>query len=146
MLLSGKVPKPPVDKDTFITLAKLASKDVVMLTHDGYYRQLDGLAMGGKPAPPLANIWLHKYEPIIKDSAKIFERYMDDIIREIKRGRIQEKLDEINKLHPKLKFTMEMEEDGKLAFLDMEIVHHENVLSSTWYVKPTDTGLIMNYH
>ena len=71
---------------------------------------------------------------------------MDDIIREIKRGRIQEKLDEINKLHPKLKFTMEMEEDGKLAFLDMEIVHHENVLSSTWYVKPTDTGLIMNYH
>ena len=71
---------------------------------------------------------------------------MDDIIREIKKHLIQEKLNEINQLHPKLKFTMEMEEDGKLPFLDMEIRHHENKLSSTWYVKPTDTGLIMNYH
>ncbi len=146
MLFSGKVSKPPVDKDTFITLAKLACKDVVMLTHDGYYRQLDGLAMGAKPAPPLANVWLSKYEPIIMDSAKIFDRYMDDIIREINKGHIQEKLNEINQLHPNLKFTMEMEEDGKLPFLDIEIIHHKNVLSSTWYVKPTDTGLIMNYH
>ena len=62
ILFSGRVSKPPVDKDTFIALAKLASKDVVMLTHDGYYRQLDGLAMGAKPAPPLANIWLSKYK------------------------------------------------------------------------------------
>ena len=117
-----------------------------MLTHDGYYRQLDELAMGAKPAPPLANIWLSKYESTIRDSAKIFERYMDDIIREIKVHKIQEKLSEINQLHPQLKFTMEIEENGKLAFLDMEIIHVGNRLSSIWYVKPTDTGLIMNYH
>ena len=102
--------------------------------------------MGAKPAPPLANVWLAKYEPIIRDSAKIFDRYMDDIIREIKKSRIQDKLNELNQLHPNLKFTMEIEEEGKLAFLDIEIVHHGNVLSSTWYVKPTDTGLIMNFH
>ena len=57
----------------------------MMLTHDGYYRQIDGLAMGAKPAPPLSNIWLSKYEPVIQDTAIIFERYMDDIIREMKR-------------------------------------------------------------
>ena len=118
ILFSGRVSKPPVDKDTFIKLANLASKDVVMLTHDGYYRQLDGLAMGAKPAPPLANIWLSKFEPIIRDTAKIFDRYMDDIIREIK-------LSEINQLHPKLKFTIEMEEDGKLPFLDIKVWEQE---------------------
>lgn len=146
ILYSGRVSKPPVDKDTFIILANLACKDVVMLTHDGYYRQLDGLAMGAKPAPPLANIWLSKFEPIIRDSANIFERYMDDIIREIERAKIQEKLSEINQLHPKLKFTIEIEENGKLAFLDIEIKREGRTLSSTWYVKPTDTGLIMNFH
>ena len=117
-----------------------------MLTHDGYYRQIDGLAMGAKPAPPLANIWLSKFEPIIRDTAVIFERYMDDIIREIKIQDIKAKLDQINQLHPKLKFTIEIEENGRLPFLDMEICHVGNRLSSTWYLKPTDTGLIMNFH
>ena len=38
--------------------------------------------------------------------------------------------------------------DQKLSFLDMQVNHdHETAeLSSTWYYKPTDTGLIMNYH
>ena len=146
ILYSGDLPKPPVDKETFITLVELSSKDVVMLTHDGYYRQKDGLSMGGKPAPPLANIWLAKFEPDIRDNAKLFERYMDDIIREIKVQEIHAKLEAINRLHPMLKFTMEKEEDGKIPFLDMEIIHKDNHLSSTWYVKQTDTGLIMNYH
>ncbi len=146
ILFSGNVEKPPVDKETFVKLARPACKDVVMLTHDGYYQQNDGLAMGAKPAPPLANIWLSKFEPIIKDTAKIFERYMDDILREINRHKIQEKLREINNLHPNLKFTLEIEENGRIAFLDIQIIHTDNIPSSTWYLKPTDTGLIMNYH
>ena len=77
--------------------------------------------MGAKPAPPLSNIWLSKYEPVIQDTAKIFERYMDDIVREMKRSAIQAKLEQINQLHPKLKFTIEIEENGLLPFLDMEI-------------------------
>ena len=38
--------------------------------------------------------------------------------------------------------------DQKLSFLDMQVNHdHETAeLSSTWYYKPTDTGLIMTYH
>ena len=47
---------PPVDRDTFITLTNLASKNVVMWTPDGYYRQKDGLVMGSQPAGPLTNI------------------------------------------------------------------------------------------
>ena len=43
----------PVDKDTFIELAMLASCNVVMLTQDGYYRQVDGLAMGVHVPPYL---------------------------------------------------------------------------------------------
>ena len=40
----------------------------------------------------------------------------------------------------------EREENGSIPFLDMQILHHKRDLSSTWYNKPTDTGLIMNYH
>ena len=63
----------PVDKDTFIVLAKLASCDVIMLTPDGYYRQVDGLAMGSPCAPLLANGWLSQYDSQIRDNANLYE-------------------------------------------------------------------------
>ena len=39
------IKQPPVDKDTFIILTSLASKDVVMWTPECYYRQKNGLAI-----------------------------------------------------------------------------------------------------
>ena len=62
--------------------------------------------MGAKPAPPLANIWLSKYEPVIQDTARLFERYMDDIICDSDKDSVEEKLGHINGLHPALKFTV----------------------------------------
>ena len=117
-----------------------------MSTHDGFYRQIDGLAMGSAPAPFLANGWLSQFDPKIKDDAKLYYRYMDDIVREIKTENIDQKLSEINSYHPALEFTIEKETDNSLPFLDMRIIRKDCKLSSTWYSKPTDTGLIMNFH
>ena len=77
LLYSDKYRKPPVDKETFKRLLNVCSRDVLMLTHDGFYKQVDRLAMGSPPAPLLANGWMHK------------------------------KLQELNNLHPSLKFTIE---------------------------------------
>ena len=96
--------------------------------------------------PPLASGWMHRYDPIIADNAKLFSRYVDDIIRSIKKNEIEMKLAEINSLHMSLKFTIEMEQNGELPFLDMKLCRKDGRLSSNWYYKPTDTGLIMNFH
>ena len=39
-------------------------------------------------------------------------------------------------------------QQGSIPFLDMKVIHEygSGRLSSTWYSKPTDTGLILNYH
>ena len=55
LLYSGKYQKPPIDKETFRALLKISSCNVLMSTNDGYYQQIDGLAMGSPPAPMLAN-------------------------------------------------------------------------------------------
>ena len=55
-LCSGKFAMPLVDKGTFIILAELVTTNVVMLSHDGPYCQIDGLTMGSQPVPPLSNI------------------------------------------------------------------------------------------
>ena len=88
-----------------------------MLTHDGYYRQKDGLAMGSPPAPPLANGWLYTYDPRIRDNAKLYAGYKDDIIRTIPKHSIDRKLRDINSFHPSLKFTIEMKKTMKFLFL-----------------------------
>ena len=55
LLFSGKYELPSVDQETFRELVKLCSCNVIMLTNDGHYTQVDGLAMGSPPAPQLAN-------------------------------------------------------------------------------------------
>ena len=51
----------PFKKDIFIELAMLASCKVLMLTHDGYLIQTEGLAVGSSLAPYLPNGWLNTY-------------------------------------------------------------------------------------
>ena len=103
-------------------------------------------AMGSPPAPLLANGWLRKFDDTIKGDADVYTRYMDEILRDISSDDIDDKLVEINNLHPSLKFTIEREVDSSIPFLDMRITRSGDTLQSTWYTKPTDTGLTMNYH
>ena len=147
LLFSGRYTKPPINRDTFKKLITICTRDVLMSTSLGYYRQIDGLAMGSPPAPLIANGWLSKFDHTIQDTASLYSRYMDDVIREIDRHRVTTKLHEINNLHPSLKFTIEEEnEDSTLPFLDMKIIRTNSTLASTWYSKPTDTGLTMNFY
>ena len=117
-----------------------------MLTHNGYYEQIDGLAMGSPVAPMLANGWMSKFDTTIKGDATLFSRYMDDVLRDIRNNEIENKLEQINNLHPSLKFTVERQINGSIPFLDMRITNLNGKLSSTWYTKRTDTGLTMNFH
>lgn len=147
LLYSGNYKKPSVDKQTFIDLLTICSQNVIMLTNDGFHRQIDGLAMGSPPAPMLANGWLSQYDSIIKGNAVLYGRYMDDILRDIHKDFIDQTLNEINNLNPtSLKFTVERERNNRIAFLDMELHRNNKKLHSTWYTKSTDTGLIMNFH
>ena len=71
---------------------------------------------------------------------------MDDVFSSISRGKDEEKLKQINSLHKNLIFTKENEKNKKLVISDMCITNNNGTLSSTWYTKPTDTGLVMNFH
>ena len=98
--------------------------------------------MGSPPAPHLANGWLSQFEDRIRGEAQLYDRYMYDILREIKKSETSKKLAEVNSLHPNLQFTTEGEMTelpeyhlGKLRFLDMKFIHDQDkgLVSSTWY-------------
>ena len=138
----------PVDRETFIILAEIASCNVIFSTHDGFYQQVDGLAMGSPPAPHLANGWMSQFDPAIQDGSDVYERFMDDIFQDIHKDKKEDKLQQNNSLHPNLSFTSEYQNpiDKSLVYLDMRMFNNDGHISSTWYTKPTDTGLVMNFY
>ena len=81
-----------------------------------------------------------------RPKAKFFGRYVDDILRSVKFAEIDRLLSYVNTLHPNLEFTIELQLNGTLPFLDMLIRQSGRTISTEWYVKPTDTGLTLGFH
>ena len=77
--------------------------------------------------------WLSQFDPIIRDNATIYERYMDDIISSVQKQKSDEKLEKINKLHKNLIFTKESENKNQLVVLDMCISNNNGALLNLVY-------------
>ena len=89
--------------------------------HDGQlWKQIIGVAMGIHPAPSFANIYLarrlygairdisEKYGENGQSAFQIFKRFLDDLFQ-IFRGtskQLHKMYEEINQIHPTIKFTM----------------------------------------
>lgn len=120
------------------------------------YEQKKGTAMGSRPAPDFANIFMaQKIDPKIleigKDYIKLFKRFLDDIYI-IFRGSTEELhnfLDDINKIHSTIKFTMghtaattenscNCDVTSKLPFLDTATEIKDGKIIVDLYKKKTD--------
>ena len=75
---------PPVDKETVITLMRMACVNVLVSTPMGFYRQMDGVAMGSPVGPQLANLFLSRFDKELSYRSKVYYRYVDDILRTVK--------------------------------------------------------------
>ena len=76
---------------------------------------------------------------------RVFSRYMDDILRSAKPENITGILERVNKLHQNIEFTIERQENGSFPFLDMRVKQTGADVDTTWYRKPTDTGLTLSF-
>ena len=75
-----------------------------------------------------------------------WKRYVDDICTAMEEYSIEEFQDHLNSIEPSIKFTSESESDGKLAFLDTEITHHEDgSMTTTVYRKKTHTDKYLSF-
>ena len=71
---------------------------------------------------------------------------MDDIISTCHRDETEQLLEEVNCIHRNLSFTIEVEENGEIPFLDMKIIRQGLRVSTAWHRKPTDTNTCLNYY
>ena len=71
-------------------------------------------------------------------------RYVDDTFTAVHKDEIDDFHKHLNEQHAGIQFTREIEEDGKLPFLDCLVSHDNNELHTTVYRKPTHTDRLLD--
>ena len=126
-------------------LTELCLKSTYFQYEDMIFEQSDGMAMGSPLSPVVANIFIEDFEStaiVTSDyQPRIWYRYVDDtfVVWEHGRQQLDEFLEHINGLHERILFTMEVEENNKISFLDVSVERKDFSIATSVYRKPTHT-------
>ena len=105
--------------------------------------------MGGPASSSTAEIYMQAHESTAISTAlhspKVWERFVDDVYSIVKRTQLENFFHHINNLHQNIKFTMEEESNGELAFLDTLLKRNNGEISVLVYRKPTHTDQYLHY-
>lgn len=142
------------EQNELMTLLKLTLKQNYFCFDNEYYIQNEGLAMGSPLSGILAEIFLNNFENKhiwatknrYKNKIIFFYRYVDDIIILFDGNSRQITLfnNFVNNIHPNLKFTIELEQNNSLNFLDITLTKINNSFSFKIFRKPTATDTTIN--
>ena len=107
--------------------------------------------MGSPVSAKVANLYMKFFEDTAQKSSsgrpRLWKRYVDDIFCVIKRGAVTELLDYLNVLRHNVRFTVELEKDGTLPFLDTLLQWKDDgTLEVTVYRMPTHMDRYLNLH
>ena len=136
----------------FKELLELEVLNTVFVFNGRYYEQTEGLGMGLPLGPTFANIfmsyhevnWLKNCPATFKP--ELYKRYVDDTFLLFRSPEHPKQfLDYLNNQHPNIKFTMELEEQNKLSFLDLNVEKSCNAFHTSVYRKSTFTGLGLSF-
>ena len=137
-----------LNRDQMGKLLNFAVRDVPFRFLNDQYSQVGGVAMGSPLAPALADLFTTKMEQKLNQFStnrpKIWLRYVDDVfcVFEINVEKIHSFLEWINKWHPNLWFTIKLEQNKQLQFLDVSVIreNHQHTQISTYSGNSINVG------
>lgn len=139
-------------KSVFSKLLKIATEDSVFTFREKIYSQIDGVAMGSPLSCSYANAFLCHWEKIWLENCPLdfkplyYRRYVDDTFLIFERvSQVYDFLNFLNAQHPNIRFTVEIESNNMLPFLDVSVIREGSMFHTTVFRKPTFTGLGLNY-
>ncbi|CAG9569803.1 unnamed protein product [Danaus chrysippus] len=120
-----------------------------LMWKDEFYIQVDGVAMGSPVSPIVADIFMEDFEVRALSSPTIrpliYKRYVDDTFTILNKNKTSAFLNHLNSINNKIQFTIELEANNSLAFLDILVIRNpDNTLGHTVYRKPTHTDRYLN--
>ena len=143
--------KTKLKKAELKELLEMCTKEMHFTFNGKVYQQTDGVCMGSPLGPVLANAFMVHLEetivPKLQSSMPQWRRYVDDTFTVVKKGKLNEIITALNNFHPNISFTHEVEEEGKMAFLDVLIKREENGSVQTGvYRKATNNSIYIHWN
>ncbi len=141
-----------LNRSEFEKRLTLSVKNCHFMFNGRLFHQIDGVAMGSPIGPLLVNLFMSFHEKTWLDNCPspfkplLYRRYVDDcflLFRSL--DHVHLFLDYLNYQHPNISFTSEIEHEGKLPFLDIDIFRSNGKFTTSVYRKPTFTGLFTNF-
>lgn len=140
-----------INKDLFLRILKFCIIDSRYFQFNNkIFSQKKGLPMGSPASPVVADIVMEKLIDSCLEKLhvkpKIMIKYVDDLFCVIKEEDINLLLTTLNSFDPRIKFTIERENNNRISYLDALVVRRGDKLWIDWYQKPTSSGRIINYY
>ena len=133
--------KLPLPTDDIMDLLNLCLKSTYFQYNGKHYKQLHGTAMGSPVSVIVAEIVMQNIEEqalsTYTKTLPLWLRYVDDTFTAVHKDEIDTFHEHLNRQNPHIQFTKEIEENGKIPFLDCLVSRDENKLRTTIYRKPT---------
>lgn len=143
----------PLERLAYYEMTAVCMKQNYFQFRKKFYHQKTGTAMGNPLSPFMCNLFMVEIEKNLSENnlfPKIWKRYVDDVFAIVKKSNIEDILNLINNANPNIKFTHELEKDGRICFLDLSITREEDKkLTFDIYRKPTSTDRFItsdSYH
>jgi len=98
--------------------------------------------MGNPLSPLIAELFMSNFEITLKNEnllPRFWMRYVDDVCAIVKKDKVPETLNILNSRYETIKFTHEIEQNGRLPFLDLGLERVDNNIEVAIYHKPTST-------
>ena len=100
-------------------------------------------------SPVAANLCIEVIEDLTLSIStvppKIWKRYVDGSFVITKKDSVSAFHDILNSIDPKISFTIETENNGQIAFLDILVTRQNGVFTKDAYRKPTHTDRYLDY-
>ena len=140
--------KLPLPTEDILDLLNLCLTSTYFQYNGKHYKQLHGTAMGSPVSIVVAEIVMQHIEEralaTCRQTIPLWLRYVDDTFTAVHKDEIDDFHDHLNEQNADIQFTKEIEENGKLPFLDCLVSRDNNELRTTVYRKPTHTDRLLD--
>ena len=138
----------PLPTDDLMDLLNLCLTSTYFQYNGKHYKQLHGTAMGSPVSVVVAEIVMQNIEELALATYKLtlplWLRYVDDTFTAVHKDEIDDFHEHLNGQNADMQFTKEIEENGKIPFLDCLVTRDNNKLRTTIYRKPTHTDRLLD--
>jgi len=138
-----------ISKQEFMDAVRFVMNSTYFTFDDVIYKQIFGTPMGSPLSPILSDIVMQDLETKAFQNLNLYLplyfRYVDDLLLLAPNNEVDNILKTFNSIHERLRFTIEMESNRTLNFLDLSLIIRGDRLIIDWYRKDTCSGRYLSY-